>query len=55
MRGIELNDLDPEDTLLLAKNWFDKQNIANKFLVSEIDATNNHLENFVAVAKTSLL
>jgi hypothetical protein len=52
-RGIELNAYDVSDTLLAAKNWFDRQNIANKFVVSEIDTT--HLEEYVGVSKTSLL
>lgn len=53
--GIELNDLDPNDTLLLAKHWFDKQNVANKFVVSALDTIDNHLENYIVVSKTSKL
>jgi hypothetical protein len=53
--GIELNSADSTDTMLLAKNWFDKRNIANKFIVPEIATANNHLEDYVVVSKTSIL
>ena len=53
--GIDLNDLDPNDTMLLAKHWFDKQNIANKFVISALDTIDNHLENYIVVSKTSKL
>jgi hypothetical protein len=53
--GIELNAVDSTDTMLLAKNWFDRQNIANKFLVSEIETANDHLEDYIVVSKTSIL
>ena len=53
--GIELNALDPNDTMLLAKHWFDKQNIANKFVISALDTIDNRLENYIIVSKTSKL
>lgn len=49
--GLDLNAADPADTLLQAKNWFDTQNINNKFVVSEIDT--QHLSNYVVVSKFS--
>ena len=49
--GLDLNIADPSDTLLVAKNWFDSQNINNKFVVSEIDT--KHLANYVVVSKFS--
>jgi hypothetical protein len=51
--GIELNDADPADTLMLAKNWFDKQNIANKFIISEIATKQDKLADNVIISKTS--
>lgn len=49
--GLDLNELDPADTMAQPKAWFDKQNIANKFVVSALDS--DYLKNFVSVSKYS--
>lgn len=49
--GLDLNELDPADTMAQPKAWFDKQNIANKFVVSVLDS--DYLKNFVSVSKYS--
>ena len=49
--GLNMNELDVSDTMLEPKNWFNPQNIANKFVVSEIDVA--YLQSFVDVSKNS--
>ena len=51
IKGLDLNDLDPTDTLKEPKNWFDSQNIVNKFVVSELHAP--YLQEYVHVSKYS--
>ena len=49
--GLDLNELDPADTMAQPKAWFDKQNVANKFVVSALDS--DYLKKFVSVSKYS--
>jgi hypothetical protein len=48
---IDMNDNDDEDTLEYISNWYDANNINNKFVVSEIDA--EYLMEHVIIAKAS--
>ena len=49
--GLDLNLLDTSDGLTLPSNWFDANNIVNKFVISKIDA--DYLANHVVVSKFS--
>lgn len=49
--GLDLNLLDASDGLTLPSNWFDANNVVNKFVVSKIDA--DYLANHVIVSKFS--
>jgi hypothetical protein len=49
--GIDLQDSDETDTLLAPTNWYDLNNINNKFVISEIDAES--LKTGITIAKTS--
>jgi hypothetical protein len=49
--GLDLNELDPTDTMAQPKAWFDKQNLANKFVVSALDS--KYLQRYVSVSKYS--
>jgi len=49
--GLDLNPNDPTDTLAQAKNWFDTQNIVNKFVVSQLDP--GYLSDYIGVSKFS--
>ena len=49
--GLDLNLLDTSDGLTLPSNWFDANNIVNKFVISKIDA--DYLTNHVVVSKFS--
>ena len=49
--SLDLNDLDPSDTLAVASNWFDPQSLNTKFVISEIDT--DYLLDHVVVSKTS--
>ena len=49
--GLDLNALDPTDTLALPKAWFDSQNIANKFIINSLDS--DYLQQYIIVSKFS--
>lgn len=49
--GLDLNALDPTDTMALPKAWFDSQNLANKFVISALDTA--YLTEYVDVSKFS--
>lgn len=51
--GLDLNDANEEDTLLVPYNWFDPQNICNKFIVPQIDA--DYLDDNVRISRFSKL
>jgi hypothetical protein len=46
-----MNDLDETDILSHNTNWYDLNNINNKFVISEIDA--NYLATGVTIARSS--
>lgn len=48
---IDMNANDDDDTLEYPMNWYDRNNINNKFVVSEIDAT--EMVNNVVISKAS--
>ena len=48
---IDMNDADEEDTLEYISNWYDPNNINNKFVISEIDT--EYLADHITIAKTS--
>lgn len=49
--GIDMNTKDEDDHLENPMNWFDQNNINNKFVISEIDA--GTLSTGVVIAKSS--
>ena len=49
--GIDMNKDDEYDNLMNSSNWYDLNNINNKFVISEIDA--NYLPTGVTIARTS--
>lgn len=49
--GLDLDANDPLDTLALPQNWFDRQNLINKFVVSELDT--DYLSKYIGVSKFS--
>ena len=51
--ALDLNPLDPEDTLENPVNWYRYNNINNKFVVSEINA--NYLPIGITISKNSKL
>ena len=51
--SLDLNINDPKDTLRVAKNWFDVNNINNKFVVAQLETRNKHLTKNVTVSKFS--
>jgi hypothetical protein len=48
---LDLSPTDTTDTLKVARNWFDKQNVCNPFVISEIDT--DYLTTHVQVSKFS--
>jgi hypothetical protein len=50
--GLDLNEADEEDTLACPKNWFDTNNVNNKFVISKLDT--GYLIKNVKVSKYSL-
>ena len=51
--ALDLNPLDPDDTLENPVNWYRYNNINNKFVVSEINA--NYLPIGITISKNSKL
>lgn len=49
--GIDLNDLDEIDTMEHYSNWYDKNNVNNKFVVSQIDA--DYMVDHVRISRAS--